>query len=162
MLTHTIKISKDTHYPVVYTGQHSNYYPNNTKVLVGNQQELDDYLKEHSWVRPGLFLCFTHANEVRDVYSVHFIADVVTDYDKLSRPGAYNRDAPPKIIRVVCCNITEGGVSSWDRLDNIVGYRVMRDDEVARMVDDNLRHRIQLWKDQNGYKENQSSQTDGT
>lgn len=163
MLTHTIKISKDVQYPVVYRPGGYQPIPQwGNKQLVNNQNELDEYLKNNPWVKKGTFLTFGHHTRVGDLHGMHFIADVTTDYDQLPKPTPYTKDLPPRLIRVVCCNINEQGVSTWDRIDNITGFRVMDKDEQDRMINDHVRDRIQLWKKQNGYKEDQPSQTDGT
>jgi hypothetical protein len=163
MLTHTIKISKDVQYPVVYRpGGYQPIPQFGSKQQVNNQNELDEYLKTNPWIKKDTFLTFGHHSSVSDLTSVHFIADVITDFDQLLKPTQYTRDLPPRLMRVVCCNINEHGLSTWDRMDNISGFRVMQQDEIDRIVNDHVRNRIQLWKEQNGYKKDQPSQDNGT
>lgn len=164
MLTHTIKISVDVPTPS-YQGYQGNYTGGSWSAnssLVNNQEELDKYLEQYSWLKPGTFIAFERSGLITEPMSMHLIVAVNKDWDKVPKYPPLQAKVHPKIISLISCNIDQQGNPSWERLDNITGYRKCDDSEVERVINDHVRNRIQLWKQTHGYNDDFTRQTDPT
>lgn len=164
MLTHTIKISVDVPSPS-YQGYQGNYggvaWAANSN-LVNNQEELNKYLEQYSWVKPGTFIVFDRTGLITEPHSIHLITAVETDWDKVPKYPPLSAKVHPKIIHLISCNIDPKGEPTWTRNDNITGYRKCDEHEVERVINDHVRNRIQLWKETHGYNEDFTRKSNAT
>lgn len=129
---------------------------------INSQSTLDDYLNARPWAKVGTFLCFDHTKNLDALHQIHLIVSVQRDYDKLIKP--YNGfDKDPKAYRIINMNLQSGGMSMWDRMDSIIGFRILREDEIDRWINknDHLQNNLQLWARQNGVELPQRSNTQG-
>lgn len=164
MLTHSIKISVDTPTPH-YQGYQGNYSGMDWKAnsnLVNNQEELDKYLEQYSWIKPGAFIAFERSGLITEPMSMHLIVEVITDWDSVPKYPPLAAKVHPKILKLISCNIDMIGNPSWERADNITGYRKCDDSEVERVINDHVRHRIQLFQEKHGYNADFTRKTNAT
>lgn len=164
MLTHTIKLSPDYTTP----SQHSNVLqlggPRSQHGRgLESQEELDDYLKRApEWLKAGNFICYEHNKNLTGVHSIHYIAKVITKFEEL--PLGVSYEDLPRVMRVVNVNFTKNMEKNevcptWDRMDNIRGYRQLTEEEMTHWVNKNdyLQDCLKLWKRQNGFEDAQPS-----
>lgn len=162
MITHSIKKS----FTLQLMG-HQPHLPGRGRTFlldgpkVDSQTALDDYIKEKSWAKLGTFLCFDHTGVITDRHQIHIIAGIERNFNNVPKP--YNGyDKEPKCYRIICCNL-HNGVTTWDRLDSLPGFRVLRKEELEKWVDtnDNLQDNLKLWQGQNGVEFPTRSNTEG-
>lgn len=147
MLTHKI-IKQRPGYPVVHRRNGGG---------VSTQAELDAYLAKHPWAKPGAFVTHEHTHVIRDWHSIHYLAKVVTKLSELGSGPYY--ELWPRCGLFVCMNLNPKGETTWQRMDNLQGYRELSDAEMAQWVTDNddLQNRLKLWKEKAGITDEPAS-----
>lgn len=118
---------------------------------VNSQAELDAYIAKYPWAKPGSFVCHDHTHQIRDWHSIHYVAKVVTNFSELGNSPYY--EVFPRCALFVCMNLDPKGETTWQRMDNLKGYRPLTEAELAQWVtsNDNLQDRLKLWKQKNGF-----------